>query len=652
MSQASPQRLPTVLDVLTTLAEQGTAHRLDGLLTDARARGASPLQLHELEQATALASSLIDRGTESQDREATLVSLVDASRDLAEAMADSVQGTLRTATQRARRLLRADLAYLALHETVEGPLTVVASEGDATALNIGLRITSSSGLGRAALDKGAPFSTSDYLADRSIEHTDEIDQVVRAEGIRAVVAVPFRGPGGVSGALYGAHRQVRRFTPLEIDSLSTLASLAAATIGTAQRVESLGARRDELERDCAQAWGIVGTHRRMEAAYDHLLTLVHDGSPLDTIVEVAATALEGAFAVRELGGEQLAAHGELPQYPEETLTQRGFDALAAGEPVPLDDGAWIAPVTGGDDPLGTVLFLPDTPHTGQRGPRPLRVAVRAIALSLLRERSTALAEGRTRDDLFEALLAPESSALLWWQLEEQASRLGITPETPYVVVIARPEGGSLQRAAVWATSYAHRKRGLKSVREESLALLLPGDDPAAAAQAAHKELSPLLGVPVTTGAAGPQTGLPDVARLFADAQRCLTALTELGGVGSVATPQELGFLGVLLADVLSVPSYVEGILGPVLAHDEQRFTEFARTLEVYFASGSSPRRAARVLHIHPNTVARRLDRITELLGDGWQSPERTLETQLALRLHRTRGTLLGRASRPSGRQGL
>jgi sugar diacid utilization regulator len=36
--------------------------------------------------------------------------------------------------------------------------------------------------------------------------------------------------------------------------------------------------------------------------------------------------------------------------------------------------------------------------------------------------------------------------------------------------------------------------------------------------------------------------------------------------------------------------------------------------------------------VHTNTVAQRLERITRLVGDGWQSPERALELQLALRL--------------------
>ncbi|RCV47090.1 helix-turn-helix domain-containing protein, partial [Marinitenerispora sediminis] len=53
--------------------------------------------------------------------------------------------------------------------------------------------------------------------------------------------------------------------------------------------------------------------------------------------------------------------------------------------------------------------------------------------------------------------------------------------------------------------------------------------------------------------------------------------------------------------------------------------------------GRSPRRTGTALHVHANTVAQRLDRVADLLGAGWNRPERELEVQLALRLHRLRG---------------
>lgn len=58
------------------------------------------------------------------------------------------------------------------------------------------------------------------------------------------------------------------------------------------------------------------------------------------------------------------------------------------------------------------------------------------------------------------------------------------------------------------------------------------------------------------------------------------------------------------------------------------------TLVAYFAAGSSPRHAAGELHVHVNTVAQRLARVSALLGDDWQHPDRALEIQLALRMRR------------------
>ena len=76
---------------------------------------------------------------------------------------------------------------------------------------------------------------------------------------------------------------------------------------------------------------------------------------------------------------------------------------------------------------------------------------------------------------------------------------------------------------------------------------------------------------------------------------------------------------------------------PSVLDHRQRGTDLIGTLQAYFAAGQSPTRAATSLHIHPNTVQQRLDRVTALLGDGWQSPDHTLDIQVALRLHTALG---------------
>src|SRR5947199_8403504 len=96
----------------------------------------------------------------------------------------------------------------------------------------------------------------------------------------------------------------------------------------------------------------------------------------------------------------------------------------------------------------------------------------------------------------------------------------------------------------------------------------------------------------------------------------------------------------LLADNRDVDGFIGSVLGPVLAYDNERSTELVRTLDAYFASGGSPTYAADTLHVHPNTVSRRLERVAELLGGDWQQPGPALEIQLALRLLKTRRALV------------
>ena len=85
-----------------------------------------------------------------------------------------------------------------------------------------------------------------------------------------------------------------------------------------------------------------------------------------------------------------------------------------------------------------------------------------------------------------------------------------------------------------------------------------------------------------------------------------------------------------------VEDFIGATLGVVLDYDRRRGTTLAQTLEVYFGVGASPARAAEALHVHVNTVTQRLDRLGTLLGEDWQRPDRALELQLALRLHRLR----------------
>lgn len=89
------------------------------------------------------------------------------------------------------------------------------------ALN-GLAIHTGHGLGGQVLVTSRPGSVEDYATDAAISH--EYDGPVRAEGLRAVAAVPVMVGEAVSGLLYGGTREP---LPLGDRVLETMARIAA-----------------------------------------------------------------------------------------------------------------------------------------------------------------------------------------------------------------------------------------------------------------------------------------------------------------------------------------------------------------------------------------------------------------------------------------
>ncbi|MFD9406129.1 GAF domain-containing protein [Streptomyces sp. NPDC059989] len=621
------------LAVLELLAQEAPAARIEALLHEARRAGAADAELAELARAVELARTVQASAYRGRDREAALAALVDTAHDLTSPY--DLDSLLRVIARRARRLLTFDMAYVSLRRT-DGTSYVRTSEGDTTALNAGRELGEGPSLGSLAEERRAPVWSADYLDDDSVPHRPGIDAVVRAEGLRAIIAVPLRSGDTTLGALYGADRKVRHFTPDEIGVLLSLADLAALAIQQAALLERTREEVTELERFGSVTNTTLTRVRHLWDCHTRLARMVLDGARLSTLARAAADALDGVLQVRDPGGRPLTAADELPDLDEEAVTRAALQAHTGRSPVPLPGDVWVAPVTAGAEDLG-VLVLRASAALTDEDVRLLELAAQSVAALLLIQRGTAAAEGPVRDELLQDLLDRPHHADL--HVRERTRRLGIDLDVPHVVVVARPEGGELGKAVAWSSSYAYRCGGLKAVRRGCIVLLLPGSDASAVARKVSAELSPLLGHPVSTGAAGPARGAAGVAGVYEEAGRCLDALTALDGAGGTASLRELGFLGLLLSTDHDVDAFIASTIGPVLEYDETRMTDLTRTLDAYYESGGSPTHAAEALHVHPNTVSRRLERIAELLGEAWQKPAQALEIQMALRLRKARAAL-------------
>ncbi|MEV4508666.1 helix-turn-helix domain-containing protein [Dactylosporangium sp. NPDC049525] len=628
-----------MLEYLELLAREAAAVEFEGPLVAARNAGLPPDRLAELEQAKLVAlrvRALLER---RRRREEELSGLFDTASDLA-GLRD-VDAVLAAIVHRARTLLGADVAYMTLNDEQRGDTYMRVTDGSISAKFQALRLPMGAGLGGLVAQTGSPYVTANYPEDARFRHTGDIDAGVGEEGLVAILGVPLRLGSRIIGVLYAANRSARPFAREEVSLLVSLAANAAVAIDTARLLGETQAALEEL----SAANGMVRAHsdsvERAAAAHDRMTALVLRGAGVEDIAEVVTEVLGGALLVLDADGRQQASVGALEAPDASAIAEALAASRTEGRSVrrgPL----WVAAVVAGAENLGALVLRPDRPLV-DADQRILERAAVVTALLQLFRRTVADAEGRVRGELLDDVITrPVRDAE---SLRTRAKRLGVDLDAPNVVVAVGEDavaaGSARQRAVSWAQTYAQARGGLAAARDGHVVLLLPGEAAGPLARTVARDLGKLLGRPVTAGAGGPATGPAGIAAAYRDADRCVIALAALGRGGAGASTAELGFVGLLLGSApdgrdRDVEQFLGSTIGPVVDYDVRRGTALVKTLEAYFGVGGSLARAAELLHVHVNTVTQRLERIGQLLGADWQKPERALEVQLALRLHRLR----------------
>ncbi|NUT37078.1 MAG: GAF domain-containing protein [Hamadaea sp.] len=632
-------RMTPLSQLLELLEREASPVEFEGPLLDARAGGASPAELAALEEAKTVAlrvRALLER---RRRRELELSGLYDTASDLA-GLRD-LDSVLAAIVHRSRNLLGTDIAYLTMNDPDQGDTYMRVTDGSISARFQRLRLPLGGGLGGLVAQSGTPYATADYANDNRFKHLGEVDAGVGEEGLVAILGVPLRLGAQVIGVLYAANRSARPFAREEVALLVSLAAHAAVAIDTARLLAETQSALAEL----SAANEVIRAHsvsvERAAAAHDRMTSLVLRGGGVEDVATAVTETLGGELLVLDADGRTLALVGELAAPESSALAEAVSASRADGHAVRRGD-LWYAAVVAGTENLGTLVCRPQQP-LADADQQILERAALVTALVQLFRRNLAEAEGRVRGELLDDLIArPGRDADA---LRARSKRIGVDLDVPHVMVaIGDDFGGSgavRQRAASWAVTYALSRSGLAASRDGRVVLMLPGADAGSAARAVAKDLGRALGRAVTAGASGPAAGPSALAHAYKEADRCVTALLALGRAGEGASTSELGFVGLLLGAVTDggdrgVARFLQHAIGPVVDYDARRGTALVKTLECYFGAGGSLARAAEQLHVHVNTVTQRLERVAQLLGADWQRPERALEVQLALRLHRLR----------------
>ncbi|MFJ1768312.1 helix-turn-helix domain-containing protein [Amycolatopsis sp. NPDC088138] len=606
--------------LLDLLASGASTEQLAHVVVAARAEGAlGTADLAAVADAGELALRIRETLAEHRRREAQLVALFDTASELAGlSEPDTV---LRSIVRRARALLGVDVSYLSLNNEAEGKTYVRVSDGSVSAEFQQIVLGMGEGLGGLVAQTARPYATADYFNDDRFRHTRHIDSGVQDEGLTAILGVPLAIGSKVLGVLFASDRGTREFSADEVALLSSLADHAAIALDSANLLDQTRRAVAELNEANATIRAHNEAMERAEDAHDRLTDLVLRGGDLPDVAAAVAGVLHGALTVFDTEGAVLANSAEPACHDPAALAA----SRATGRAVSTKD-TWVCSVQAGPELLGS-LVLTGRADLADPDRRLFERAGVVTALLLMLRRSVVRAEDEVRGELLTDLLtAPGRNprALL-----ARGRRLGIDLAAPHGVLVVHTGDVSRRRLA----SAAARHATLVGVHAEEVVLLGTGD-PGELARRVAADLGGVTGRPVTVGAAGPAGGPEALAAAHAEAARCVRALLALGRTGEGADMAGLGFLGQLLGDQADLGAFVRATLGPVLDYDERRGTDLVATLRAYFASGSQLARTKDVLHVHVNTVVQRLERIASLLGEDWQAPDRALEIQLALRLHR------------------
>ena len=412
--------------------------------------------------------------------------------------------------------------------------------------------------------------------------------------------------------------------------------------------------------------------RELVTVYRHLSGLALQNADLDTLAQLLADRTDATVAVVNEMMDVLAAGapGVAPEQAadmvrEQVVHPRLGQVLRASRqshralrlPRVGDMPAVIvAPILVGDEVPAHLLTF-DSADKSLEDDMSLLVTEHAATISgviLGRERVVAAAARRVRDDLVEGLLLgrgrEEGEAERW------AAHLGYRSAREHrVLVIAfevPPDGGGAEdadglrqraRDSIEHFFTTRASEAIISAREDEVVVVAA--EPAAGhpAETAPRRLAAVClnrlaelfpGTKVVIGIGGGCREPREIARSYAEAHRTIETLRRLGRSGAITSFDDLGIHRLLLQvpDLMELRAFARDVLGTLSLHEREHRSEYLTTLAAYFKANSSPQRASRDLHVHPNTVAYRIKRIEEITGLHLDAYRDRLMAQVALEI--------------------
>lgn len=575
-------------------------------------------------------------------RERELASLYATARSLT--ALGELDEVLQSIVRHAHELIGTDFTYLSL----VGPddaLSVRASEGTISADFLAARMPPHAGLGGQVIGNRTPVWVSNYVTAAQLDHDRDFDGLVEREGMVALLGVPLIARGTAIGALFASDRSERSFTSEEIALFSAFADHAAVALDNARLYDESRSALHELQTAYQVIEDHVATMERAEMVHEALTHVILTGGGPEEVATQLAVQLGGTVTVLGRDSSPIASGGS-----DHPLNDRGGPAWSeigraleqahrTGRCVTEEGTAGmthsVAAVHAGDSYLGALVW------TKQSAPRAadLRMLERAthiVGLMTLKENAVVDAAERLSGELMTELLV--ASPVVSATQRARTRARGIDVDALNLLVVADSPTVPTSTLSRQLHAFARERSGLAGEHLGRATMLVHAEDAETEVASAHETLRRQLGRPLTL--IGQRVQAHEWGRAFSVASRCSDVAAALGK-SDLGTMTGRYALYSLLFDVdrlADLDRFLDDTIGPLVAYDERRSTELVRTAAAYYSHQGNLARTARGLHIHMNTLLKRLERISTVLGEEWRGAE-ALDIQLALRLHELRGAV-------------
>lgn len=462
--------------------------------------------------------------------------------------------------------------------------------------------------------------------------------VAREQGYRSMISVPLLESGqGVIGTLNCYRRGTHNFGQQEIALLAVLADHAAIALTTSRLRSDEASRIDELVLLNRELHTQRDLLEKSEDIHQKLTDIALRGGGVPGIAAALSILIFRSVLIEDVQGAVIGRSDLDAGFPDDR-TRAGI----RDDPSPSFE---IFPVLLNESEVARIWTVTDAGPLTPIETRAVEHATVVTSLELLRARTAEEAQWRLQGEVLNDLLGGEPSALE--TIHARADRLGHDLSVEHTMVgvslseVAQDEINAglqqgLRRINTWAATF--KPRPLCAIHHDRIIVLLPTslDSPAMETSTAEKirkmAASRRPRATATAVSRGPIQGLSMYPGAYRSAAGALNMLALAGRTDTSVTFDDLGIVGLLLQldDSSQLLRYADRALGPVRSHDETRGTELLKTLRTYFSSGQINMDTARLLQVHPNTVAQRLRRIQALTHKDLSRPDHAMDLAAAL----------------------